>query len=253
VTATPGVQNDPVLKASRARRATLSLAAVATAATLVLAGCSDDAKPSGASGSSSADSSSSGSASGSASGSSSGSPSASSTVAVPAGTTVTDQGSKLKIGDVATVIYEPAQGRGTVLRLRVTSVTKGSLADFKGFILDDAYKQKASYYYARVAVRNVGEGDVGGAGVPLWGVNSANTLLPAVNFTTSFKPCPTKPLPKKFPKGATLSTCLVYLSPDKGTLESVSYRPSQEFDPITWSGTISTPKATPTKKAKKKG
>ena len=31
-----------------------------------------------------------------------------------------------------------------------------------------------------------------------------------------------------------LSTCLVYLSPDKGTLDAVSYRPASEFDPITW-------------------
>ncbi len=80
-------------------------------------------------------------------------------------------------------------------------------------------------------VKNVGEGDVGGVAVPLWGVNTANTLLPAVNFTTSFKPCPSKPLPKKFAQGATLSTCLVYLSPDRGTLEAVSYRPEPGVQP----------------------
>ncbi len=116
-------------------------------------------------------------------------------MAVPDGAELTDQGSKLSYGDPATVIYESAQGPGTVLQLTVKSVRKGSLADFKGFILDDAYKQKASYYYANVQVKNVGEGDVGGIGVPLWGVNAANTLLPPVNFTTSFKPCPSKPLP----------------------------------------------------------
>ena len=99
------------------------------------------------------------------------------------------------------MIYEPSEGKGTVLQLTVKSVRKGTLADFKGFILDDAYKQKASYYYAAVQAKNVGEGDVGGVGVPLWGVNAANTLLPAVNFTTSFKPCPSKPLPKKFAQG----------------------------------------------------
>jgi len=150
------------------------------------------------------------------------------------------------------VIFEPSQGRGTVLQLTVKSVEQGILDDFKGFILDDSYKQKASYYYATVAVKNVGEGDVGGVGVPLWGVNSANTLLPAVNFTTGFKPCSSKPLPRSFPKDATLSTCLVYLSPDKGKLEAVSYRPSQEFDPVTWAGDITTPKPTPKKKTRKR-
>jgi hypothetical protein len=215
----------------------------------VLAGCSSD---SGAKGAAKGTSSGSPSAAVSSPGATA-SPTASSTVAVPEGAELSDQGSKLTYGDTATVIYEPTQGKGTVLQLTVKSVRKGSLADFKGFILDDTYKRKASYYYATVQVKNLGEGDVGGVAVPLWGVNKANTLLPAVNFTTSFKPCPSKPLPKKFAQGATLSTCLVYLSPDRGTLEAVSYRPSQEFNPIIWTGDLTTPKPTPKKKAKKKG
>ena len=236
------MQNVPVLRALR--RPVLPLAAVTTAAALALGGCSSEgaAKDAGSSSSDAASSSSSSSAS----------PSPSSTVPVPEGTDLTEQGGKLSFGDTGTVIFEPSEGRGTVLQLTVKSVKQGSLDDFKGFILDDSYKQKASYYYATVSVKNVGEGDVGGVGVPLWGVNSANTLLPAVNFTTSFKPCSSKPLPKSFPKDATLSTCLVYLSPDKGKLESVSYRPSQEFNPITWTGDITTPKPTPKKQAKKR-
>ena len=233
------MQNVPVLRVLR--RPVLPLAAVTTAAALALAGCSSEGATKDAGSSSSSDAA-----------SSSASPSPSSTVPVPDGTDLTEQGSKLSFGDTGTVIFEPSEGRGTVLQLTVKSVKQGSLDDFKGFILDDSYKQKASYYYATVAVKNVGEGDVGGVGVPLWGVNSANTLLPAVNFTTGFKPCSSKPLPKSFPKGATLSTCLVYLSPDKGKLEAVSYRPSQEFNPITWTGDIATPKPTPKKKPAKK-
>ena len=231
------MQNVPVLRALR--RPVLPIAAVTTAAALALGGCSfqGTAKDAGSSSSDAA---------------SSASPSPSSTVAVPEGTELTEQGSKLSFGDTATVIFEPAEGRGTVLQLTVKSVKQGSLDDFKGFILDDSYKQKASYYYATVAVKNVGEGDVGGVGVPLWGVNSANTLLPAVNFTTGFKPCSSKLLPRSFPKDATLSTCLVYLSPDRGKLEAVSYRPSQEFNPVTWTGDITTPKPTPKKKTQKR-
>ncbi len=230
------------------RRSALSLAVLTTASALVLAGCSSDSgDKSAAKGSSSSPSAEVSSPGATAS------PTASSTVAVPEGAELSDQGSKLSYGDTATVIYEPSAGKGTVLQLTVKGVRKGSLADFKGFILDDSYKRKASYYYATVQVKNLGEGDVGGVAVPLWGVNKANTLLPAVNFTTSFKPCPSKPLPKKFPQGATLSTCLVYLSPDRGTLEAVSYRPSQEFNPIIWTGDLTTPKPTPKKKPKKKG
>jgi hypothetical protein len=227
------------LSPSRLRPA-LPLAAVLTAAALALAGCggSSDKKPtsSGSAGSSAAVAS----------------PSPSSTVAVPDSVKLTDQGSNLAFGDTATVIFESTQNKGSVLQLTVQGVQKGTLADFKGFILDDTYKQKADYYYAKVQVKNVGEGDVGGVPVPLWGVNASNTLLPAVNFTTTFAKCPSKPLPASFPPGATLSTCLVYLSPDQGKLVAVSYRPSQEFNPISWKGTITTPAPAPTKKPKAK-
>jgi hypothetical protein len=242
---------------SHPRRSALSLAALTTAATLVLAGCSGSGGAGGDDGTAAASGSTSGSASGSGSGSASGSvsgsaspyedPTASTTVDVPAGVQLTEQGSSLSFGDSARVIFEPTENKGSTLQLTVLNVRKGTLADFKGFILDDSYKKNADYYYARVRVRNVGEGDVGGVPVPLWGVNKSNTLLPAVNFTTTFAKCPSKPLPAKFGPGQTLSTCLVYLSPDRGGLQAVSYRPSQEFNPITWKGTISTPKAKPKK------
>ena len=70
------------------------------------------------------------------------------------------------------------------------SAREGKLSDFKGFILDDKYKKQAHYYYVQVKVENVGEGDVGGVPVPLWGVNGDNTLLPAVNFTTDLPQVP---------------------------------------------------------------
>ena len=163
-------------------------------------------------------------------------------VTVPEGVSVTAQGSDLKFGDSATVVFEPDQKRSTVLQLTVTGARKGRLSDFEGFILDNEYKKKASYYYVDVVVENLGEGDVGGAPIPLWGVNQDNTLLPAVNFTTKFKPCASTPLPKKFKQGDRLETCLVFLSPDKGDLESVSFRPDQAFDPIEWTGEVKPPK-----------
>jgi hypothetical protein len=220
------------------RRSALSFAVLTTVTALALAGCSADSAGKTEEKSPSA--------------SSSASPSPSSTVAVPDGVDLTEQGTEVSFGEPATVIFEPTQDKGSVLQMTVKGVRKGTLADFKGFILDDAYKKNADYFYVTVQVKNVGEGDVGGVPVPLWGVNSANTLLPAVNFTTSFAKCPSKPLPASFPTDATLDTCLVYLSPDHGSLESVSYRPSQEFNPITWTGDITTPKPSPTKKPKAK-
>lgn len=213
------------------RHSTLPAVAVATAAACALAGCSSGSgapKP----------------ATGSSASSSSPSPSSSSTVRVPGGVELTDQGARLPFGRPASVVFESTRHRGTVLQLTVRRVQQGSLSDFKGFILDDAYKRRASYYYATVAVRNIGTGTVGGVPVPLWGVNATNTLLPAVDFTTRFARCPSATLPARFPPGASLSTCLVYLSPNRGALTSVSYRPSQQYNPITWTGDIAKPSGT---------
>ncbi|MGH3371186.1 MAG: hypothetical protein ACRDPR_14440 [Nocardioidaceae bacterium] len=174
------------------------------------------------------------------------SPSPSSTVKVPEAVELTEVGAALSFGDTATVIHEPDQKRGTVLDLTVKKVVKGTTADFSGFILDD-YTRSATPYYVTVTVKNVGEGDVGGGPVPVWGVDAENTLLPPASFTTTFRRCPSEPLPKAFAQGKTFATCLVFLAPDKGTMEAVSYRPNQEFDPIEWTGEIVTPAPEPKK------
>lgn len=224
------------------RRTSLTLVALATAAALALSGCSSDSTPSGGSGSSRSASA----------GSSSGSPSASPTVPVPSGVALTAQGTRLAFGTSAVVAYEAPDGGASVLRLTVGSVRQGRLADFSGFILDDSYKRKASYYYARVAVQNLGKGDVGGVPVPVYGVNGSDTLLPPVSFTTPFATCPSQKLPATFGHGAKLGTCLVFLSPNHGKLVSLSYRPTQDFNPITWTGTVAKP-AAPKRKAGKAG
>lgn len=168
------------------------------------------------------------------------SPSPSSTVDVPSGVELTEVGAQLSFGDTATVIHEPSQKRGSVLEITVENAEQGSIKHFSGYVLDD-YTRKATPYYVDVTVKNVGEGEVGGVAVPVWGVDDSNTLLPPATFTTPFRRCPSKQLPKKFEPDEEMSTCLVFLAPDKGTLEAVSYRPNQEFDPIVWEGRIATP------------
>lgn len=209
------------------------VAALAVASTLVLASCGGDADQKAVE-----------------TPSPSVSPSPSSTVNVPTGVELTEVGADLAFGDSATVLYEPNQKQGTVLELTVKKAVKGNLKDFGGFILDD-YTKSSTPYYVDVTVKNVGEGKVGGSVVPLWGVDARNTLLPAATFTTTFRRCPSARLPEKFAPDATFSTCLVYLAPDKGTMEAVSFRPNQEFDPIVWTGDIATPSPSPKPEPKK--
>jgi hypothetical protein len=216
---------------SRRTRRTAPVAALGVAA-LVLTSCSssanDDAGPTP---------------------SASMSPTPTSTVNVPASVSLTAPGTKLRFGDPASVIFEPDQKRGSVLKVSVDKAVQGSIKDLSAFVLKPEVKASTPYY-VDVTVENLGEGDVGGVPVPLWGVDGDNTLLPAAGFTTAFPRCPSEQLPKKFGPGDSLETCLVFLAPDGGTMQAVSYRPDEAFNPITWTGDIATPKPQPKKSSK---
>ncbi len=183
---------------------------------------------------------------------SSASPSAPTSSATTDEVEITAPGTQLSFGESAAVDYQ-VRKQGTLLRLTVKSATQGALKDFAGFNLADPYQKKANYYYVKVKVKNVGDKRLGGVEVPLWGISGDNTLLPPVRFTSSFKKCPTENLPKKFGPGKSHNTCLVFLSPNKGTLEGVSYRPVESFDPIEWRGKVKTQGTKAKSKKNKKG
>jgi hypothetical protein len=169
---------------------------------------------------------------------SSGPTGASSPEAGRGGDALTAQGANLSFGDSATVVYEPPRGERTRLTLDVRAAQQGSVEDFAGLLVD-RYTRSSTPYYVNVSIRNVGDATVGEAPVPLWGVDSENRLLPPAGFATPFDLCPSEELPPRFAPGDRLTTCLVFLAPDEGELQSVSYRPSQAFQPIVWTGSIS--------------
>lgn len=156
---------------------------------------------------------------------------------VPDGVELTEQGSQLSVGDSAVVAYEPRQDLVGALDIQVNRLETTSIKDFSAWQLSDA--QKASTpYYVRARVENVGDTDLGGREVPLYVVNEDNVLLEPTPFASSFKPCPSTPLPEKFGPGEVARVCLVYLAPDQGDLEAVSFRPDETFNPITWTGEV---------------
>ncbi len=158
-------------------------------------------------------------------------------VDVPNRVTLTPPGTQLDFKQTASVAHE-VKKRGTVLDITVESAVQGALADFAGFDLDDPDKRRGNYYYVRVSIENAGRDELGGVPVPLRGISGDNTLLPAVEFRSAFKKCPTQPLPANFGPRDTFKTCLVFLSPDRGELEGISYRPTEEFVPIEWRGKV---------------
>ena len=168
------------------------------------------------------------------------SPGASSTVEVPDSVELDEPGTELGFGETATVVHEPTLNRGSVLDLTVTRVQRARLADLADFSLDERARASTPYY-VEVSVENVGEGDLGRARVPLWAVDGDGRLVQASGFTAAFDPCPSGPLPEPFGPGDSVETCLVYLLPDRGRLDVVSYRPTQDFTPITWEGEVADP------------
>src|SRR4051812_25683242 len=159
----------------------------------------------------------------------------------PSGAELTQPGTRLDFGESATVAHSAAGSEG-ILKLTVKSAKEGSVKDLSGFALDSADKKKGNYYYAQVKVANKGTTTAGGIPVPLWGISGEDTLLQPVSFMTKFAPCPSKDLPKKFKPGDKLQTCLVFLSPNHGSLKGLSYRPSDSFVPIEWRGKVDTGK-----------
>jgi hypothetical protein len=157
---------------------------------------------------------------------------------VPDGVELTPQGEQLAVGDPAVVAYEPRQDEVGVLDLTVTKLERTTVRrSLSAWQLSPAQK-KSTPYFVHVDVKNVGESDLGGRRVPLYVVNEDNLLLESTPFASSFTACPSTALPAKFGPGAAAQMCLVYLAPDAGTLEAVSFRPEETFDPILWTGEI---------------
>lgn len=157
---------------------------------------------------------------------------------VPSGVSLTAPGSTLRLGQSATVAWKPTQKLTGVLDVTVTGVYSTTFKQsFKGWELDDATKANAPYFVT-ATVRNAGRGDLSGQRVPLYGSATSGALVEASSFASGFKPCQPDVLPTPFPAGANTNVCLVYLVPNGGALDGVSFRPSESFDPITWSGDV---------------
>jgi hypothetical protein len=213
------------------------LPAVVTVAALALAGC-DGAAGSSTPAAGGTDSASSSSPQGS---SSSPDESPSSSTAVVDGVKLTAQGSQLAVGDTARVSWRPDQRTVGVVAISVTRLQRIPISAFSDWRLNAATR-KATPYFVHATVRNLGRSNLSGKAVPLYLLDRRNTLLQASSFRAEFAPCPSRPLPARFTRGKKTSVCLVYFAPDHGRLVAISFRPTQDFDAITWEGPLARPK-----------
>lgn len=172
---------------------------------------------------------------------------------VPEGVELTAQGSVLALGDPAVVAYRPRQDLVGVLGIAVQRIDRTTWKEsFAAWTLGPEYTGTTPYFVHAV-VTNRGETDLGGREVPLRIVDSEDRLVEPSVFKGTFEPCPSKPFPAKFGPGAKSRVCLVFLAPKGSQLVAVSFRPSQESNAITWSGTITKPLPDRPKGTKGKG
>lgn len=133
----------------------------------------------------------------------------------------------------AKVLFVLNHKRKGLISLAIDSVRTGSARDLANFVLDRQAKSSTPYY-VDVTLSNVGGGNVGGAPVPLYGVNAHNTLLPAADLMGSFKSCQADRIPRHLGKGRSFSTCLMFLSPRHGELTAVEFQYASDVEPVTW-------------------
>jgi hypothetical protein len=206
-------------------------ATVLVAAALVLAGCSG-------SGSSSPQSGPGSTSDGHTTGSTT---TGTSSLPVPKGITVTPEGSSLTLGQAATVAWQPDQKTVGVIKMAVTRQQQVPVSTFRDFRLDRATR-RSTPYFVHVTVKNLGRSDLSHVPVPLYLLDQHHTLLQASTFQARFPACPSRPLPAKFKRGSHATVCLVYFVPKHGKLVAMSFRPSEDYDAITWHGAVQKPK-----------
>ncbi|WP_151081855.1 hypothetical protein [Nocardioides cynanchi] len=165
-----------------------------------------------------------------------------SSLPAPKGITVTPPGTSLKVGQAATVAWQPNQKTVGAIKMAVTSQEQVPISTFRDFRLDRATRRSTAYF-VHVSVKNLGRSDLSHVPVPLYLLDHQHTLLQASTFQAKFPACPSRPLPAKFKRGSHTTVCLVYFVPKHGKLVAMSFRPSESYDAITWHGAVHRPKS----------
>jgi hypothetical protein len=158
---------------------------------------------------------------------------------VPEGVELTEPGSDVGVGESAVIAWQPRQDLVGALDITVSKLEQTTFEQsFEGWDVKAEEKKKVTPYFVRANVTNVGDTNLSQRLVPLYAVDTADTLIEPTKFTEEFKPCPGGFLPKGFSRGDTAQVCMVYLIGDGLRLGGVTFRPTADFDAITWSGQI---------------
>lgn len=163
--------------------------------------------------------------------------------------TLTPPGTKLSVGDTATVgwvmnSFSEKAKDGSKLQVTLVSVDKGSIADVNKVFTLSAGEKRDTAYYARFRIKAVDD-------VPSKLVKKSNPMLSIfsapdkgldpeyIQFSPGiFKACDSTAPPSSFTSGSSYDTCLTYLMPEGATQLTLRWTGGTPYDsqPIEWSG-----------------
>jgi hypothetical protein len=167
------------------------------------------------------------------------------------GSTGPQPGDELALGEAAPLAWQPKQGLDGQVEVSVDRMDQSTMKDFSAFKLDRAMK-RSTPYYVHVSVENTGTANLSGVELPIFLDNGSDVLFPSARITSSFEPCPSRPLPKGFTEGKRAKLCLVFLAAEKTKLQAIAMRPTDDVEPVTWTGDVTRP-AQPKKQKKQNG
>lgn len=151
---------------------------------------------------------------------------------------------ELAFGEAETVAWEPASDLSGELSIQIDGVRAGSFAEFEG-LAAPGISEDNQPYYVDVVITNEGDAELGGLDVPLYLVDSGQTLSPPSKFADPFEPCQSGPLPSSFGAGDTAEMCLVFFSSAGATFESITFQPTSDAAAIAWRGDVTRPAPRP--------
>lgn len=158
---------------------------------------------------------------------------------VPAGVTLTDPGAVLELGEQAVAAWLPRQDLVGVVELAVTRIEETTVqASLAGFDLDRE-AQRSTPYFVTTKVTNVGDTDLGARQLPLYFLDDRGVIVAPTGVARDFEACPGSTLPAVFGPGESTRSCLIFLLPERSSLQSVMFRPPEGVVPVRWTGEVS--------------
>lgn len=152
---------------------------------------------------------------------------------------------ELSFGEAETVVWEPASDISGELSIRVDAVREGRFVDFEGLVASGITEANQPYY-VDVVIGNEADAEIGGLEVPLYLVDSQQTLTPPSKFADSFEPCPSGPLPTSFGAGEETQMCLVFFGSPSANFQSITFQPDADAAAVAWTGEVAVPTRKPT-------